>query len=189
MSIINQLFGFARKFRNTPDFNLNDSGRFDAFVHHWNNSQKREVINSPTDLQFSRYFSFGSDMSHVLKLTGKADYILENRPYNLDIIVYLQKIKGMDVRFELHFMKGKLFFISYTYYRISDIEIENVISALCEKYQVRPNSVIYNNIIIDKQGNGLMFEKGEQFSVNYLAPGSKVESLNSLYMLDKKKAI
>ncbi len=189
MSILNYLSGFVKKFRHIPDNGLNDSSRFEAFFHQWNDSRKRDVVHAPAGLKFSRYFSFGSDMKHVLRLTGKADYILENRPYDLDIIVYLQKIKGMDVRFELHFMKSKLFFISYTYYRIPDIEKENIVSALCEKYRIKPGAGIYRNLIIDDDGNGLLFENGEQFSVNYFAPESRVESVKRQFQMDKKKVI
>lgn len=166
-----------------------DVPRFDAYTYLWSNSRIRETMKSGLPLHFSKYFCFGHSMNNILKLTGKADYIMENRPYDLDIVVFLQKIKDMDVRFELHFQMNKLFFISYTYFNITDAERSNVIKSLCEKYKVPMTGAEFQQIIVDIDGNALLFENGDNFSVNYLAPSSKVDSLSKALEMDKKKAI
>lgn len=189
MSIKQFISGIFRPAAPKAGLHKTNTPGFDAFVYLWKHSYGKEALNTGCKLHFSKYFGFDSHMTHVLKLTGKPAFTMENRSMDLNILVYLQKVKGNDLRFELHFHKDKLFFINYTYYNMSDLEKEHVIHSLCEKHQVNATSPVYEHIIIDQEGNGLLFENNEHFSVNYLAPSSKVESITQSYLLDKRRVV
>ncbi len=164
--------------------------RFDSFVYLWNNSFNKNAVYTDHELSYSEYFGYGSSLGYIVKLTGKPDLVLDNKDYGIDILIYMLRIKGSEVRFELHFNEEKLFFINYTYFDISDIEKENVIAALTEKYQFNiPSSEIFDHIIIDREGNGLLIENNRDFSVNFLAPSSKIESIALSYAMGKLRAV
>jgi hypothetical protein len=173
---------------NSKQMALNSN--LNAFEHHWKNAEFKSSISSSKPLAFSKYFEFGSSMKLVVNLSGKPSHILESNQFGVAILVYNIRVKSSDVKFELHFQNERLFYINYTYLQISDIEKEHVIQALSNKYQVQINSTeIYNQIILDNEGNGLVIDDTEQFSINYLAPPGLVNAIAITENIFQQEAI
>lgn len=154
---------------------------FKDFAYHWKNSFSRASVPVNSEITFSNYFGFGSNMEFIKRLIGKPVISLENKEFDTIILMYMINVHGFNVHFELHFYEGKLFNISYRYKSVTEEEKQQLISALLEKYGISPVTDIGNSILVDPHGNALMFEDGQQFSVNYLSPNSRVMELANQY--------
>jgi hypothetical protein len=160
----------------------------DSFVFLWKNCLKKMSVHTTEDISFSKYFTFGSDMSYIRRFIGKPKYAFANPELNISILLYTVTIKGHNVNFELHFYDNKLFCINYTYNYLTRQEREEILHSLEEKYHVN-SSDLSNHIVVDNSGNGIYVEEKDKLTINYLAPNSKVRHLAELYPLHNREAI
>lgn len=189
---LNNWFGKIRlvKPKNEDHSEFNDRLKhFDNFVFLWKDSFSKTPVLSNKELTFSNYFGFGSHIDFVKRLIGKPAESFENSSFNVIILMYSINIGGHKVKFELHFHDKKLFCINYTYKSVPDFEKQSIIKALLEKYQISGGMDVDGKIIVDQQGNGLLFEDGENFSVNYLSPQSQVMKIAESWLQDRKQVV
>jgi hypothetical protein len=160
----------------------------DSFVFLWKNCMKKMSVHTSEDISFSKYFTFGSDMSYIRRFIGKPKYAFANPDLNISILLYTVTIKGHNVNFELHFYDNKLFCINYTYNYLTRQERAEILRSLEEKYHVN-SSDFSNHIVVDNSGNGIFVEEKDKLTINYLAPNSKVRHLAEMYPLQNREAI
>src|SRR5690349_13400845 len=60
----------------------------DPFIFLWKNCMKKLSVHTDVDISFSRYFTFGSDMSYIRKFIGRPVYAMGNPEVNIDILLY-----------------------------------------------------------------------------------------------------
>jgi hypothetical protein len=160
----------------------------DSFIFLWKNCMKKRSVRTNVDVSFSRYFTFGSDMSYIRKFVGKPIHALSNPDLNISILLYTVTIKGHNVNFELHFYDRKLFCINYTYYYLTRQERAEILHSLEEKYHVS-HEQLHDHIIVDNAGNGILVEESDKLSINYLAPNSNVRYLAESFPDHNRKAM
>jgi hypothetical protein len=164
--------------------------QFENIIYLWKNSFNKTSINTDKHVTFSKHFKFGSSINLVLNMCGKPTFVLDKKGFKMDILIYMLKVKNCDVKFELHFYDGKLFFLNYTYKDIPDTEKQYVIQAICEKHQIDIlKHQIYKRLITDSDGNAISFENDKYFSVNYFAPNSKIASIAQSFEVYKSNVV
>jgi len=160
----------------------------DSFIFLWKNCLKKMSVRTNVDISFSRYFTFGSDLSYISKFVGNPVCSFNDSESNISILLYTVKINGHHVNFELHFYDRKLFCINYTYNYLSRQERAEILYSLEQKYHVS-SSEFNNHIIVDNSGNGILVEEKDKLTINYLAPNSQVKHLTESYPHHRKHVI
>ncbi|MEZ4804165.1 MAG: hypothetical protein R2852_01385 [Bacteroidia bacterium] len=189
---ISDLFKYRSNVKSdlVENFTNSTESQFENIIYLWKNSFNKSSVNTDKQIQFSKYFKFGSSINLVLNMCGKPKYVLDKKGFKMDILIYMLKVKNCDVKFELHFYDGKLFFLNYTYLDIPDTEKQHVIQAICEKHQINNlKHQIYKSVITDSDGNAITFENGTYFSVNYFAPNSKIASIAQSFDVFKSNVV
>lgn len=113
----------------------------------------------------------GVSREEVIQEKGKPRYVVKGVWKDLETIIYKQKSKSIETIIQLHFFKGRLFFVKSDFSSIimSIKELNQLIYiSVCKKYQnLKPEDSFHHLMLKDKRNGQLLLVSEGFFSSIY----------------------
>ena len=122
-------------------------------------------------------YSFGISIEELRNFIGKPHFQckLEQLP-DYSILIYEKKIVGINLLFEFHFFRNRLFFFNKAFpesYYCSSNELE-LLEMFCQKYSIPEGLSISDLLICDPSQHCVFVELDNRFTICNLAGKSKI---------------
>lgn len=124
-------------------------------LDYFGNLTKRDTMFSITDSMADIGFEYGISIKKLHMEIGKPLY-QTNLAYSMHhkILMYENQVAGLQMTFEFHFFKDKLFFFNKTFpinYFWTNDEME-ILEVFCQKYQIKETGSVVSARIMDLNG-------------------------------------